>query len=59
MVGATLPDGGFPVEGLLSGIQVRRMFKPEASASAEMIAGDTDQVISRLIGILSEKGLLR
>lgn len=57
--GAPLLDGGLPVEGLPSGIRIRRMFKPEAGAGAEMITGDADQVINRLIGILSDRGLLR
>lgn len=58
-VGATRADGGFPVEGLLSGIRVRRMFKPDIGVGAEMITGDAEVVVNRLIGILSDRGLLR
>lgn len=40
------------------GWQLRRMFKPQSAARAEIIAGTTEEVVKRLVQILSEKGLL-
>ena len=58
-VGVTLADGGTQTGNLPQGIQVRRMFKPEVSGRAEIITGNTDEIVNRLLGILSEKGLVR
>ncbi|MBI3950488.1 MAG: electron transfer flavoprotein subunit beta/FixA family protein [Acidobacteria bacterium] len=56
-VGVTLQDGGLPVEG--RGLPVRRMFKPEVAGHAEIISGSLEEAVSRIIDILSEKGLVR
>jgi electron transfer flavoprotein beta subunit len=58
-VSATLQDGGSPIEDLGPGIQVRRMFRPEAAGAAEIISGSTEEIVGRIISILSEKGLVR
>jgi len=47
---ATTPAG--------AGISVRRMFKPESSEHAEMLEGDTDEIVDRIIEILRERSLL-
>jgi electron transfer flavoprotein beta subunit len=41
-----------------AGISVRRMFKPESTEHAEMLEGDTDEIVDRIIEILRERGLL-
>jgi electron transfer flavoprotein beta subunit len=48
---ATTPAG--------AGISVRRMFKPESTEHAEMIEGDTDEIVDRMIEILRERGIMR
>jgi electron transfer flavoprotein beta subunit len=48
---ATTPAG--------AGISVRRMFKPESTEHAEMLEGDTDEIVDRVIEILRERGILR
>ncbi len=48
---ATTPAG--------AGISVRRMFKPESAEHAEMIEGDTAEIVDRVIEILRERGLWR
>jgi electron transfer flavoprotein beta subunit len=48
---ATTPAG--------AGISVRRMFKPESTEHAEMLEGDTDAIVDRVIAILRERGLWR
>jgi electron transfer flavoprotein beta subunit len=40
-----------------SGSQVNRMFKPESGQGAEMLGDDADAAASRVIQILTEKGL--
>ena len=42
-----------------AGITVQRMFKPESSGHAEMIDGETEEVVDRLIAILRERGIWR
>lgn len=42
-----------------AGISVRRMFKPESSGHAEMIEGDTQEIVGRVIEILRERGVWR
>lgn len=42
-----------------AGISVRRMFKPESSGQAEMIEGDTQEIVNRVIAILRERGVWR
>jgi electron transfer flavoprotein beta subunit len=48
---ATTPAG--------SGITVRRMFKPESTEHAEMLEGDTEEIVDRIIEILRERGMMR
>ncbi len=40
------------------GPTIGRMFQPEASAHAEMITGNADEVASKLIGIFKKEGIL-
>jgi electron transfer flavoprotein beta subunit len=47
---ATTPSG--------AGISVKRMFKPESAEHADMLEGDTDEIVDRIIEILRERGLL-
>jgi electron transfer flavoprotein beta subunit len=42
-----------------AGITVRRMFKPESAEHAEMLEGDTEEIVDRLIEILRERGVWR
>lgn len=42
-----------------AGISVRRMFKPESSEHAEMLEGDTDAIVERIVEILRERGIGR
>ncbi len=42
-----------------AGISVRRMFKPESTEHAEMIEGDADEIVNRVMEILRERGLWR
>ena len=48
---ATTPSG--------ADISVRRMFKPESAEHAEMLEGDTGEIVDRLIEILRERGVWR
>jgi len=40
------------------GLQLRRMVKPSAGGRAEIISGTTEEVVKRVVQILSEKALL-
>lgn len=42
-----------------AGISVRRVFKPEASGHAEMLEGETEEIVERVIEILRERGIWR
>jgi electron transfer flavoprotein beta subunit len=42
-----------------AGIAVRRMFKPESTEHAEMLEGDVDEIVDRIIEILRERGMMR
>ncbi len=42
-----------------AGISVQRMFKPESSGHAEMIEGDTQEIVGRVVEILRERGIGR
>ena len=42
-----------------AGISVRRVFKPESTEHAEMLEGDTGEIIDRVIEILRERGVWR
>ncbi len=49
-----------PSDGAVDpGVRIRRLFKPENGKHAEMIEGDTDVVVERIVGILKEKALLK
>jgi electron transfer flavoprotein beta subunit len=50
-IAATTPAG--------ASISVRRMFKPESTEHAEMLEGDTDEIVDRIIEILRERGIWR
>lgn len=41
----------------LAGLNIRRMLKPEVTGGAEMITGSIQEIVNRITGILSEKGL--
>jgi electron transfer flavoprotein beta subunit len=41
-----------------AGISVQRMFKPESAEHAEMLEGDTEEIVERVTEILRERGLL-
>ncbi len=45
--------------GRPDGFKVRRMYKPEPLNRAEMIEGDTDEIVSKLMDILTERGIVR
>jgi electron transfer flavoprotein beta subunit len=53
-VGITMYDGGVPLA-----LAVQRMLKPEISGRAEMISGTPQEIVSRIVGILQEKGLVK
>jgi electron transfer flavoprotein beta subunit len=42
-----------------SGLQVRRMFKPESGNRAVMIEGDPDEIADKVVGILKERSLVK
>lgn len=42
-----------------SGVTVRRMFKPEAAGHAEMLEGEPEEIVERVIEILRERGVWR
>lgn len=42
-----------------AGISVQRMFKPESSGHAEMIDGETEEIVDQLIAIFRERGVWR
>jgi electron transfer flavoprotein beta subunit len=48
---ATTPSG--------AGISVQRMFKPESAEHAEMLGGDTEEIVDRIVEILRERGVWR
>ena len=41
------------------GLRVRRMFKPDVAERAEILSGSMDGIVGRVVGILSERGLVR
>ena len=50
------------VEAIVSagaGINVRRVFKPEAAGHAEMLEGEPEEIVERVIEILRERGVWR
>ena len=49
-------SGGNPVG---SGSSIRKMFKPESSAHAQMWEGDAADVAEKIVGMIKEKGLLK
>jgi electron transfer flavoprotein beta subunit len=42
-----------------AGIEVLQMSKPQSASHAEMIEGDTDAIVERIVNIMAERGLLR
>lgn len=49
-----------PTDGAAdAGIQVRRIYKPEGGKHAEMIEGDTDAIVERIVGVLKERSILK
>lgn len=40
-------------------LSVRRLFKPEAAGRAEILSGTTEEVVSQLVRVLREKGVLK
>jgi len=42
-----------------SGVQVRRLYSPEATGHAEMLAGSPDEVAERIVELMRAKGVLR
>lgn len=42
-----------------SGLTVRRMYPPEATGHAEMLAGDTEDVAAKIIELLRERGIVK
>ncbi len=42
-----------------AGLHIRRLYPPEGGSHAEMIEGDTDEVVNRIAAILGERGLLK
>ena len=42
-----------------AGIEVLSMSKPQSSSHAEMIEGDTDAVVEKIVSIIAERGLLK
>lgn len=56
---ATISESEVETPEINDGIRVRRMFKPESTGGAEIIDGSTDEVIGKLLAILSDHGLVR
>ncbi len=54
-----LADLGMPEGELGTGVTVRRLFVPEQTKKAEMIEGTPEEVASRLLDVLREKGFAR
>lgn len=42
-----------------SGLQVRRLYKPESSSRAEMIEGDLDEMVDKVMVVLKDKGIIK
>ncbi len=53
-VGKTTGDGGIP-----HALEIQRLLKPEISGRAKMISGTPQEIVSRIVGILCEKGLVK
>ncbi|MBI1801920.1 MAG: electron transfer flavoprotein subunit beta/FixA family protein [Chloroflexi bacterium] len=41
-----------------AGLNVRQMVRPQVASHAEMIEGNTDTVVERIVGIMAERGLM-
>ena len=49
-----------PADGAVdAGIKILRMFKPESGSHAEMLEGDADAIVDRVVGILEERAILK
>ena len=42
-----------------TGLTVLQMSKPQSSSHAQMIEGDTDTIVERIVGIIAERGLMK
>jgi len=42
-----------------AGLTVLQMSKPQSSSHAQMIEGDTDTIVARIVGIIAERGLMQ
>jgi electron transfer flavoprotein beta subunit len=59
MMGGGLESVAGASAGVDAGLQVRRLFKPESASHAEMIEGSTDQMVERIMQLLSERGMVK
>ena len=57
--GAGLEEADAPAADADGGVTVRRMYAPESSSHAEMLAGDADEVAARIVEIIRERGALK
>ena len=55
---ASIEEVEIPSDGLTKGISIEKMFEPETTGKAEMLEGSTGEIIEKLIGIFSDKGII-
>jgi len=55
----TVAAAGRESDGVAAAVTVRRMYAPQSSTHAEMLAGDGDAVAQRIVEIIAERGVLR
>ncbi|MCL5991113.1 MAG: hypothetical protein M1419_03310 [Bacteroidetes bacterium] len=55
---ASIEEVEIPSDGLRMGTAIEKLFEPEISGKAEMLEGSTDEIIEKLIGIFSDKGII-
>lgn len=58
MKSAAIEEVVIPPDGLPAGTTIEKMFEPETTGKAEMLDGSTDEIIEKLIGIFSDKGII-
>ncbi|OGU12086.1 MAG: hypothetical protein A2X61_09930 [Ignavibacteria bacterium GWB2_35_12] len=58
MKSASIEEVEIPLDGIPSGAVIDKLFEPETSGKAEMLEGSTDEIIEKLIGIFSDKGII-
>lgn len=56
---AASPGGQAPVASAVTGLTVRRMYAPEQTGHAEMLAGGTDAVADKITELLRSRGLAK